>query len=100
MALDYGKQAALTLMQDHTDAIFLTDDAAARVTAVTLGYQVHGNIGILIRAIRGNQMPKDEVLATLKELPEKSTLYVRPSLLKNIIEQIEKHTGESSERKD
>jgi predicted nucleic acid-binding protein len=86
-------------MQDHADAIFLTDDAAARLAAVTLGYQVHGSIGILIRAIRRNQLSKDEVLAILKALPNKSTLYVRPSLLENIIEQIEKHTSGSPKRK-
>ncbi len=98
MALDYGEQAALALMQNHSDAIFLTDDAAARLTAVTLGYRVHGSIGILIRAIRRNQMSKDDVLTILKELPRKSTLYVRSSLLENIIDQIEKHMNEPSER--
>ena len=98
MTLDYDEQAALTLMQNHSDAIFLTDDAAARLTAVTLGYRVHGSIGILIRAIRRNQMTKDDVLTILKELPRKSTLYVRSSLLENIINQIEKHTNESSEK--
>lgn len=95
MALDYGEQAALTLMQSHSDAIFLTDDAAARLAAVTLGYQVHGSLGILIRAIRRNQMAKDEVLAILEAMPESSTLYVRPSLLKNIVDQVEKYTSES-----
>jgi len=44
-------------------------------------------------------MSKDEVLVILKALPNKSTLYVRPSLLENIIEQIEKHTDESPKRK-
>jgi len=42
LALDYGEQAALTLMQDHADAIFLTDDAAARLVAVTLGSRYMG----------------------------------------------------------
>ncbi|MDJ0754163.1 MAG: hypothetical protein QNJ45_11630 [Ardenticatenaceae bacterium] len=34
---DYGEQAALMLMEQHPEAIFLTDDAAARLVAVTLG---------------------------------------------------------------
>jgi predicted nucleic acid-binding protein len=55
LSLGYGEQAALTLMQAHPDAILLTDDAAARLAANTLGYQVHGTVGILIRAIRRHQ---------------------------------------------
>jgi len=52
LALDPGEQAALSLMALHPKAILLTDDAAARLAAKGLGYQVHGSIGILLRAIR------------------------------------------------
>jgi predicted nucleic acid-binding protein len=38
-SLDLGDQAALILMQEYPEAIFLTDDAA-RLAAVTLGYRV------------------------------------------------------------
>jgi len=55
LSLDIGEQAALSLMQNHPDAIFLTDDAAARLAAFTLGYRVHGTIGILLRAITRKQ---------------------------------------------
>lgn len=34
LSLDFGEQAALKLMQTHPQAIFLTDDAAARLAAV------------------------------------------------------------------
>jgi len=49
LALDLGEQAALSLMRAYPEAIFLTDDASARLAAVTLGYRVHGSIGILLR---------------------------------------------------
>lgn len=79
-------------MQDNPEAIFLTDDAAARLAAMSLGYRVHGSIGILIRAIRRKQKSRDEVLAILRTLPDLSTLHIRPALLKEIINLVEAHT--------
>jgi len=89
LSLDLGEQAALTLMESHPQAIFLTDDAAARLAAMTLGYRVHGTIGILIRAIRRQQRSKDEVIAILRKLPAQSTLFIRPKLLQEIADKLE-----------
>lgn len=76
-------------MQNHPDAIFLTDDAAARLAALTLGYRVHGTIGILLRAIRRKQRTKEEVIAILRNLPNQSTLHIRSQLLEQIIGRLE-----------
>lgn len=89
MSLDLGEQAALSLMQNHPDAIFLTDDAAARLAAFTLGYRVHGTIGILLRAIRRNQRTTDEVVAIMHNLARQSTLHIRAQLLEEIIGRLE-----------
>jgi predicted nucleic acid-binding protein len=89
MALAIGEQAALSLAARHPQAILLTDDAAARLAAVTLGRKVHGTIGILLRAIRRQQRTRDEVLTILRRLPEHSTLHIRPSLLHEIIGKLE-----------
>jgi predicted nucleic acid-binding protein len=89
LSLDYGEQAALSLMELNPRSIFLTDDAAARLAAVSLGYQVHGSIGILIRAIRREQKTKDEVLTILRDIPTRSTLFIRSELLDDIINQVE-----------
>lgn len=88
LALDLGEQAALTLMQSHPDAILLTDDAAARLAATTLGYRVHGTIGILVRAIRRGQRSRADVIAILHQLPVHSSLHIRPQLLAEIIDQL------------
>jgi predicted nucleic acid-binding protein len=88
LSLGLGEQAALSLMYDTPEAIFLTDDAAARLAAMTLGYRVHGSIGILLRAIRRQQRTQAEILTLLHELPARSTLYLRPSLLQDIIRQL------------
>jgi predicted nucleic acid-binding protein len=85
LSLGLGEQAALSLMSNYPQAIFLTDDAAARLAAVTLGYRVHGTIGILLRAIRRQQRTQQETLEILRHLPTQSTLHIRPVLLREII---------------
>jgi predicted nucleic acid-binding protein len=89
LALERGEQAALSLMQDHPQAIFLTDDAAARLAAVTLGYRVHGTIGILLRAIRRQQRSQEQVLSLLRNLSAQSSLHIRPTLLQEIMSRLE-----------
>ncbi|GAB4432946.1 MAG: DUF3368 domain-containing protein [Anaerolineae bacterium] len=89
LSLGLGEQAALSLMARQPQAIFLTDDAAARLAAVTLGYRVHGTIGVLLRAIRRRQKSPLEVLDVLQRLPTQSSLHIRPALLQEIIAQLQ-----------
>ena len=88
LSLDLGEQAALTVMESRPAAIFLTDDAAARLAAMTLNYQVHGTIGIILRAIRRGQKSKQDVLKILSAIPEQSTLFIRPRLLAEVIDRV------------
>ncbi len=97
LALDLGEQAALSSMMSHPNAILLTDDAAARLTAEALGYRVHGSIGILLRAIRRRQRTEHEVLSILRDLPLRSSLHVRPALLEEIIAQVESAIDQEGE---
>ena len=83
-SLDAGEIEALAIMEQRPRAMFLTDDAAARLVAIQMGFNVHGTIGILIRSIRRGQMSPKEVLGILKDIPLKSTLYIRHSLLQEI----------------
>ena len=94
LSLDTGEQAALSLADLYPDAILLTDDAAARLAAETLGCSVHGSIGILLRAIRRRQRTADQVLAVLRSMAVRSTLYIRPGLLQEIIMQVESQATE------
>jgi len=89
LSLGAGEQAALSLMEEHPKSIFLTDDAAARLATASLGYRVHGTIGILIRSIRRRQRKKEEVLSILRNLTIQSSLFIRPSLLQEIIDKVE-----------
>jgi hypothetical protein len=51
---------------------------------------IDGTIGILVRSIHRNQMESGEVLRTLRSIPSRSTLYLKPSLLDEVIPEIKK----------
>jgi predicted nucleic acid-binding protein len=87
-SLDAGEVAALAFMSKEPGLLFLTDDAAARLVATKLGYNVHGTIGVLIRAIRRDLMKPEEVIDRLKRIPLKSTLYIKASLLEEVISRV------------
>lgn len=71
-------------MAKNPTAAFFTDDAAARFVAEQMNYKVHGTIGILIRSIRRGQRKPEHVLQTLTEIPLKSSLHVKRSLLEEV----------------
>lgn len=84
-SLDAGEIEVLALMEKTPESMFLTDDASARLVAEQMGFRVHGTIGILIRSTRRGQRKAEEVVRILTEIPSKSTLYIKPSLLEEII---------------
>jgi len=72
-------------MEKNPEAMFFTDDASARLVAEQIGFKVHGTIGILVRSIRRGQMKPEQVLRVLTEIPLKSSLYIKSSLLEEVI---------------
>jgi predicted nucleic acid-binding protein len=92
-ALDRGETEALIIMENYPAAIFLTDDASARMVAERMGFRVHGTIGVLARAIRRGQKNPEEVLSIIGSIPSKSTLFVKSALLKEIALRIKKESN-------
>lgn len=92
-SLDQGEKEALSIMTSNPGSVFFTDDAAARLVASKMSFEVHGTIGILIRAARRNVMTPREVISTLRDLPKLSSLHIKPSLLEKAINQTSKHYG-------
>jgi predicted nucleic acid-binding protein len=88
-----GEVEALSLMSFEPGAVFLTDDAAARIVAAKLGYRVHGTIGVLIRAIRRNLLKPEEVADALNRIHDVSTLYIKKTLLQEIISKVLQKNG-------
>ncbi|MBW1796752.1 MAG: DNA-binding protein [Deltaproteobacteria bacterium] len=91
--LDVGEIEALAIMEKNPSAIFLTDDASARLVADRMGFKVHGTIGILVRATRRGQMKPDQVLGVLSQIPLKSSLYLKSSILEEVIDKIRSELG-------
>lgn len=87
-SLHAGEIQALNVVQEFQADLFLTDDTAARLAAGSMKIAVHGTLGILLRAIRMNQLSASEVLLVLKSIPDKSTLHLKASLLEQIIDQV------------
>jgi predicted nucleic acid-binding protein len=98
LSLDRGEVEALAFLETHSEAWFLTDDAAARLTAEQRGYQVHGTIGMLIRSVRRGQKEPRQVLTLLHDIPKRSTLFIRPGLLDTIISRLETEWLEENPR--
>jgi predicted nucleic acid-binding protein len=84
--LDAGEKEALSLCIQHPSSILLTDDTAARLAAKSLNIRSHGTIGILLRAIRRNQLKPTEVIRYLEQIPLTSTLFIKKSFLNEIID--------------
>jgi len=82
--LDAGEVEALALMEREAEALFLTDDSAARLVAERMGYRVHGTVGILVRSLRRKQLRPAQMLESLERIPQRSSLFIRPSLLDEI----------------
>jgi len=88
MGLDSGEKAAIALMESTSAKLFLCDDAAARLAAESLGFTVRGTIGVLVRSIRTGKRTREQVLALLNNLPQKSSLHLSRQLLETIISNI------------
>ncbi len=91
--LGNGELEAIALCSQHPDSILLTDDASARLVTKTLGIRAYGTIGVLLRAIRRKLLTPHEVVRKLKEIPRKSTLFIKRSLLHEIIEEVKREFG-------
>ena len=91
--LDAGETEALALMKENPIAVFLTDDASARLVGKQMRFKVHGTVGMLVRSIRRGYRSPEEVLRVLSELPQKSTLHIKHSLLDEIISKIKHEFG-------
>lgn len=87
-SLDEGEIQAIALCLKQPNPILLTDDAGARLAVKAIGIRAYGTIGILLRSIRRKQLTAARVIKLLEEIPLKSTLYVKNTLLQDIIKEV------------
>jgi predicted nucleic acid-binding protein len=89
LALNRGELEALSLMDLYPYAILLTDDSAARLAAEQRCLKAHGTTGLLIRSVRKDRRTEKDIISLLRNIPNRSSLYVRSSLLNEIITALE-----------
>ena len=87
--LDLGEAFAIVLaMQEKTD-YFLTDDLDARNVAIKYNLQVHGTIGVVLRAFREKIIDKKTAIEKVNELYTKSSLFITKDLVESVLKAIE-----------
>ena len=79
--LDIGESEAIALARQLRADWLLTDDAAARLVARSLGLEVHGSLGIVLWAAARGYLNRSEAEAALDELFSSSSLWISPGVL-------------------
>ncbi len=93
--LHEGELSALCLCQQLNISPFLTDDGDARNAAKSLGLEPHGTVGVLVYAHRVNRLSLEEAKKALQDLLEKSTLFLLPAIVEQVIVLLEEHSERS-----
>ncbi len=86
--LDFGESCAIALVMQEKAEYFLSDDLDARNIAKDYNIEVHGSVGIVLRAFREKIISKKEAIDNIKNLHVKSSLFITTDLVKHIIEEI------------
>jgi predicted nucleic acid-binding protein len=87
--LHAGELDCLALCAKHPGAVFLTDDLDARDTAKKLGIEVHGSVGVVVRAYHTGQLKRPQAERVLRNLGSISSLFITPEIIEIAIEQLD-----------
>ncbi len=87
--LDLGEAFAIVLAMQEKADYFLTDDLDARGVAIKYNFQVHGTIGIILRAFRKRIIDKKTAIEKVNELYAKSSLFITKDLIDNVVRAVE-----------
>ena len=78
--LDAGEAEAIELARQLRADWLLTDDAAARLVAQSLGLEVHGSLGVVLWSAAVGRLPRAVAEDALDRLAH-SSLWISPSVL-------------------
>jgi predicted nucleic acid-binding protein len=78
--LDAGEAESIALARQLNADWFLTDDAAARVLATSLGLEVHGSLGIVLWAAAMRHLSRGDAESALNRLAQ-SSLWISAGVL-------------------
>lgn len=92
LSLDAGETEAIQLLDAAPPrTLFLTDDLAARLAARILRIDVHGTVGLVVRAARIGRCTPGEVVALLELLPSRTSLHIKGDLLQQVVLDVKTH---------
>ena len=86
--LDAGERAALAVAADH-DAVFLTDDLAAREAASEAGVDVHGSIGIIALGYDCEMVNRDRAASLMQALQQETSLFLTRAVVERGIRRLD-----------
>ena len=86
--LDLGEAEAISLTLQEKGDFFLTDDLEARIIAKEYYIEVHGTVGIILRAFREKILDKQNAIEKINALYKDSSLFITNDLVKHIIDEI------------
>ena len=88
--LNIGESSVIWLNKNLKIPILLTDDLDAREVAISLDIKAVGTVGIIMRSFRENIIDENSAIQILKDIHEKSSLFVTKELINYAINQIRK----------
>lgn len=86
--LDLGESFAIALSLQEKANYFLTDDLDARSVAREYNLEVHGTVGIILRAFRNGIIDKKNAIEMINRLHSISSLFITRDLTESIIKEI------------
>lgn len=86
--LDLGEAEAIALAMREKANYFLTDDLDARVVANNFNLEAHGSVGLILRAFREKRVDKNTTILKIKELYDKSSLFITKDLVDEAVEAV------------
>ena len=89
-SLDLGESEGIALALQEKAAYFLTDDLDARDVANKYNIEVHGTIGIILRAFREKIIDRQLAIEKINQLYFNSSLHITRILIEDMIKEIEK----------
>mgnify|MGYP001562636200 CR=1 FL=1 len=87
-SLGIGEAEAIALALQESPNYFLTDDLEARQVAKSYDIEVHGTIGIMLRAFRRKIIDKKSAIEKIKALKTNSSLFITQDLVNEAIKAI------------
>jgi predicted nucleic acid-binding protein len=78
--LHVGESTGISLCRQEHVSLFITDDLDARDAAKALGFEAHGTLSIVLRALRENLCTPSQAIDAVERLYADSTLFITKEL--------------------